>query len=682
MDRAGIAESLFAVSATGSRLAVKLYTRVNDADNTSPRVKAISDDVRIVSNTFQLLGRELTLELADRAPGIFNQTGLETLQNLIYICEKVFEHLDPQGAEFGCLDPHADNLREAKDRVILISEVMDLALWRKTSQETLSENASAQREIYRLQLAVHEQEVNRRPNRQLSDIYLEDSGNDTQKPVPDAAWDTMSSSSDLSALTPTPLAASDSSIPTEKASFVTLPVSHASNLDSSTKESEPAGEVDPNSAKTHPDDTVPNEDHSPQDGKATSSGAVAKDTQTEKRTKLHLFLVKPTVRDDFDGVFLSWSVHEIKVPQSDIQEHLIKNREEGLPTVLDAYPDLSRHEHDAIRIQLEQLFRSSLTSLKRTYTDLTHRGILFNKAPVLQFVLSNETTGEALLPKPADINDVKEMHLSRPTYIKVHRKFMSPGTLDVYKLPWHWDPSDPDYMIIERWICESDQEILFEHTRKLRKLKSDTNIIDLLGEQEMNGKKEGGSLRRRTDCITLKDPLSRTLVFPLRLCKTWLGIRDLITEAFRGIDTLETHVDSGRYDLINLKGEVIIPEVWDAIIEPGAEIVMHMWPMADGQKPTGNASSGRLSPGFLHETTALREHTADGDQTANVNMHNEDRGEDKFSPGRVDDETVKKVVEELLKKYTTLSAFQRKSKDVVEANQSGSQSKDDDKVIE
>ena len=29
--------------------------------------------------------------------------------------------------------------------------------------------------------------------------------------------------------------------------------------------------------------------------------------------------------------------------------------------------------------------------------------------------------------------------LSRPTYVKVHRKHLDPETLDVYGLPWEWD---------------------------------------------------------------------------------------------------------------------------------------------------------------------------------------------------------------------------------------------------
>lgn len=37
----------------------------------------------------------------------------------------------------------------------------------------------------------------------------------------------------------------------------------------------------------------------------------------------------------------------------------------------------------------------------------------------------------------------KIMDLSRPTYIKVHRKHLSPDTLDEYELPWEWDEVSP-----------------------------------------------------------------------------------------------------------------------------------------------------------------------------------------------------------------------------------------------
>ena len=41
--------------------------------------------------------------------------------------------------------------------------------------------------------------------------------------------------------------------------------------------------------------------------------------------------------------------------------------------------------------------------------------------------------------KGANAGQKKIMDLTRPTYIKVHRKYLSPDTLDVYDLPWEWD---------------------------------------------------------------------------------------------------------------------------------------------------------------------------------------------------------------------------------------------------
>lgn len=65
----------------------------------------------------------------------------------------------------------------------------------------------------------------------------------------------------------------------------------------------------------------------------------------------------------------------------------------------------------------------------------------------------------------------------RPVYIRVERKHMSEQTLDVYKLPWKEDPRDPNFILIKKWIDEDGQEILFEHTRKLREAKMATESL-------------------------------------------------------------------------------------------------------------------------------------------------------------------------------------------------------------
>ncbi|KAL8757990.1 MAG: hypothetical protein Q9184_004061 [Pyrenodesmia sp. 2 TL-2023] len=84
--------------------------------------------------------------------------------------------------------------------------------------------------------------------------------------------------------------------------------------------------------------------------------------------------------------------------------------------------------------------------------------------------------------------DRKVVDVSRPTFIKVHRKHMSPDTLDAYDLPWEWDDRDSNYLIIRRWISEPEQDRLFEHTRRLHEEGEMTNATIEL-------RKEAGKLR-------------------------------------------------------------------------------------------------------------------------------------------------------------------------------------------
>jgi len=57
--------------------------------------------------------------------------------------------------------------------------------------------------------------------------------------------------------------------------------------------------------------------------------------------------------------------------------------------------------------------------------------------------------------------------LQRPTFIKVHRQYLHPDTLDSYHLPWEWDSRDDNYIIIKKYISHDLQEELFEHTKML-----------------------------------------------------------------------------------------------------------------------------------------------------------------------------------------------------------------------
>ena len=53
----------------------------------------------------------------------------------------------------------------------------------------------------------------------------------------------------------------------------------------------------------------------------------------------------------------------------------------------------------------------------------------------------------------------------------------------------------------------------------------------------------------------------------------------LIKEAFLHVADLGPHVADGQYDLLGPKDEIIMPSIWESVIEPGWEVTMHMWPI-------------------------------------------------------------------------------------------------------
>lgn len=63
-------------------------------------------------------------------------------------------------------------------------------------------------------------------------------------------------------------------------------------------------------------------------------------------------------------------------------------------------------------------------------------------------------------------------------------------------------------------------------------------------------------------------------------------MEDLIKQAFMQVDVLGPHVMEGHYDLIAPDGEIILPSVWEKVVQPDWSITMTMWPM-DKMPPLG-----------------------------------------------------------------------------------------------
>ncbi|KAJ5766399.1 uncharacterized protein N7511_004015 [Penicillium nucicola] len=84
--------------------------------------------------------------------------------------------------------------------------------------------------------------------------------------------------------------------------------------------------------------------------------------------------------------------------------------------------------------------------------------------------------------------------------------------------------------------------------------------------------------------IKFKDAVGRKFSFPFELCATWQGMEELIRQAFLHIEVIGPHVADGHYDLIGPNGDIILPQVWETVIEPDWSITMHMWPIPEKPK--------------------------------------------------------------------------------------------------
>ncbi|KAH6649516.1 hypothetical protein F5144DRAFT_607669 [Chaetomium tenue] len=103
-----------------------------------------------------------------------------------------------------------------------------------------------------------------------------------------------------------------------------------------------------------------------------------------------------------------------------------------------------------------------------------------------------------------------------------------------------------------------------------------------LTEDEIAGvseKRPSRSKGTEVPTIKFKDAVGRKFSFPYHLVQTWAGTEKLIKEAFVHVDVIGPHVQEGRYDIIGPSGEIILPSVWEHVIQPGDAFTMHMWPL-------------------------------------------------------------------------------------------------------
>jgi hypothetical protein len=58
-------------------------------------------------------------------------------------------------------------------------------------------------------------------------------------------------------------------------------------------------------------------------------------------------------------------------------------------------------------------------------------------------------------------------------------------------------------------------------------------------------------------------------------------MEELIYQAFLKVSNIGPHVSERHYDLMGPNGDIILPQLWEEVIEPDMEIVMYMWPIPE-----------------------------------------------------------------------------------------------------
>ena len=177
-----------------------------------------------------------------------------------------------------------------------------------------------------------------------------------------------------------------------------------------------------------------------------------------------------------------------EMEQNDLESELAHDRRRGQPSLAEQLTTLSSDEDQRIQDLLFDLdCEAVLVSVRRTCTEIKYEGMIFRNIPIVRFIIrlegavpkgdssitaaetnkseikqqetnkkedtidasqektkeasgSGKVSGEPIESGSSEGNkDSPRFDRGRPTYIRVHRKHLSPETLNDYHLPWEWD---------------------------------------------------------------------------------------------------------------------------------------------------------------------------------------------------------------------------------------------------
>ena len=227
------------------------------------------------------------------------------------------------------------------------------------------------------------------------------------------------------------------------------------------------------------------------------TGGSSESTKNTDST-IEAWIVVPSIVRVFKGHDLRWQVNILPLQQEEVVKQLRRMQRWKRSNISEQMSAIGDAEREAINSHItdssmnsqqitSQVFLLAVSRkkirLQRESTDIGSYHCIYVIARREDLQNQNYSQKQTRARKMQH-HSMTQMNLSRPTYIKVHQKHLSPETLDAYQLPWERDnvssfclsvdalidhyQNDPNYLIIKRWIPEKDQDILFEHTKALR----------------------------------------------------------------------------------------------------------------------------------------------------------------------------------------------------------------------
>jgi len=131
---------------------------------------------------------------------------------------------------------------------------------------------------------------------------------------------------------------------------------------------------------------------------------------------------------------VKWNTCEQRMEQIDIRNQLYLDQGRVPGTLVKQLTALSVEEMQRIEKTLDIIGPGAeLVSLSRDVANLEFDGLSIRNLANVRFIVK------------MDGDDKKQSHaqqvmaLARPTYIKVHRKYLDTETLNAYEIPWEWD---------------------------------------------------------------------------------------------------------------------------------------------------------------------------------------------------------------------------------------------------